>query len=88
MAFATDAHLWLKAFPEPADNEVIMATQSTAQCAQESPEEIWVAMDETTEKMLSDIARRLTSLGRSERIARSAISQLAKIFGGGLRTVW
>ncbi len=71
-----------------ADNEVTMAPESTAQRAQAPQDEFWVEADESAEKKLSEIARGLTSANRYETFADVLISHLARILGGGLRTVW
>jgi len=66
----------------------MMVIQSTALCAREPLEECWVEVDDAASKALSDIARRLTSTRRSEKVASAIISHVARVLGGGLRTVW
>jgi hypothetical protein len=74
----------------------IMLTQTTVQSVAAHREECWIVADSLltcqpnmeVDKTLSDIARRLTSSSRSDSLASSLISYLAKILGGGLRSVW
>jgi hypothetical protein len=71
-----------------ADNEIMTAIQSTARCAPVPQEEFWVEVDDSVHTTLSEIAEKLTSGNRHNTLADTFMSHLAKILGGGLRTVW